>query len=321
MEIGQDAQHAASRAQNRWSLTTKNTDHPEPARQILLTQKARLLLPSPAMKFLTLLILLALGRTAFAAETVPAVSLENTEQRSITAQKIGQRYDLLISLPADYATSGKSYPVLYVLDGWHFALMAFLQENNPYSGRMQPVIMVNLSYGKDPAIMTLRARDFLPTKSAEAPFAGGGAADFLAFLEKELIPYIDRTYRTIPTDRGLLGHSYGGAFAIYALEQRPDLFQRIVAASPSLHWDHEMLIKAAPERFKNFTAHVRLDLSTGTENDNAVSITAFANVLDQLKPPGLDARYMVYPGENHNSVRLLSIPSGLYWVYRPGETK
>ncbi len=273
------------------------------------------------MKTITLLILLALGQAGLAAETAPAVVLENTEQRSITAQKIGQHYDLLISLPADYATSGKSYPVLYVLDGWHFALMAFLQENNPYSGRMPPVIMVNLSYGKDPAVMALRARDFLPTNSSEAP-SSGGAADFLAFLEKELIPYIDRTYRTIPTDRGLLGHSYGGVFAIYALEQRPELFQRIVAASPTLNWDHDLLIKAAPEAFKHFTAKVRLDLSTGTENDNAVSATAFADTLEQNKPASLDARYMVYPGENHNSVRLLSFASGLYWVYRPAtETK
>ena len=29
-----------------------------------------------------------------------------------------------------YTNSNQSYPVLYVLDGWHFPLMAFLQENN-----------------------------------------------------------------------------------------------------------------------------------------------------------------------------------------------
>src|ERR1700722_1562089 len=29
-----------------------------------------------------------------------------------------QRYELLVSLPAGYATSGEAYPVLCVLDGW-----------------------------------------------------------------------------------------------------------------------------------------------------------------------------------------------------------
>jgi hypothetical protein len=36
-----------------------------------------------------------------------------------------------------------------------------------------------------------------------------------------------------------------------------------------------------------------------------------------LKPVGLDYRFTVYHGENHDSVRLVSFPAGLYWVYRP----
>ena len=34
------------------------------------------------------------------------------------------------------------------------------------------------------------------------------------------------------------------------------------------------------------------------------------------KPKGLDYRFTLYPGENHNSVRLVAFPAGLYWVYR-----
>jgi len=49
----------------------------------------------------------------------------------------------------------------------------------------------------------------------------------------------------------------------------------------------------------------------------AKSTKAFAHVLDELKPKWLDYRFTVYPGENHNSVRLASLPAGLYWVYRP----
>jgi predicted alpha/beta superfamily hydrolase len=194
--------------------------------------------------------------------------------------------------------------------------MAYLQNNNIYSKRMPPVIIVNIGHGQNVNPMPLRARDFTPTRAEPEPTSGGAAA-FLDFLEHEIIPLVDRTYRTIPTDRGLLGHSYGGLFAIYALEQRPELFQRIVAASPTLDWDDDLLIKAAPERFKNFRSRVRLDLSSGTEQDNDVAVTAFAKALDQIKPPGLDYRSTLYPGENHNSVRFASFPPGLYWVYRP----
>jgi predicted alpha/beta superfamily hydrolase len=249
-----------------------------------------------------------------AESPAPGVTLAHTEQRAITASKIGQRYELLVSLPDDYATSGKSYPVLYVLDGWHFPFLAFLQNNNIYSERMPPVIIVNVSHG-DVGAMTLRARDFTPTKTDIEPGSGGASA-FLDFLEQELIPFVDRTYRTQATDRGLLGHSYGGLFALYALEQRPALFQRIVAASPVVGWDHRFLF-AARERLKALPAPVRLDLSAGSDEVLAADVVAFAKLLDEIKPGGLDYRSTIYPGENHNSVRLASFPRGLYWVYRP----
>jgi arsenate reductase len=52
--------------------------------------------------------------------------------------------------------------------------MTFLQENNIYSQRMPPVIIVNI--GQSPAgdAMTLRARDFSPTALANIPGSGGG---------------------------------------------------------------------------------------------------------------------------------------------------
>ena len=64
------------------------------------------------------------------------MTLADTQQRTLTSAKIGQRHELLVSLPEGYAKSGQSYPVLYVLDGWHFPLMTFIQENHVYSKRI-----------------------------------------------------------------------------------------------------------------------------------------------------------------------------------------
>jgi uncharacterized protein len=256
------------------------------------------------------------GASVAAQSTTPKVSLDDTELHTLTSAKIGQQYELLVSLPEDYATSGKSYPVLYVLDGWHFPLMAFLQENNIYSKRMPPVIMVNVSQGSSGDVMALRARDFTPTKTSREPGSGGAAA-FLDFLEHEVIPFVDRTYRTVPSDRGLLGHSYGGLFAIYCMEERPALFQRIVAASPAMGWDERLLVKAAQAKLRNLPGPVRLDISAGDDGDITADATALAKALDEVKPPRLDYRFTVYHGESHNSVRLASFPAGLYWVYRP----
>jgi uncharacterized protein len=178
---------------------------------------------------------------------------------------------------------------------------------------------VNVSHGTTPDVMDLRARDFTPSKTPREA-ASGGAAAFLDFLEHEVIPFVDRTFRTIPSDRGLLGHSYGGLFAIYALEQWPALFQRIVAASPALDWDNRLLFAAARRQLRSLPSPVRLDLSVGDEDEFgfAKDTIAFAKLLDELKPAGLDYRFTLYRGENHNSVRLVSFPAGLYWAYRPG---
>jgi predicted alpha/beta superfamily hydrolase len=254
-----------------------------------------------------------------AQTSVLPVTLSDTEKRTITSSKIGQRYDLLISLPENYTNSNQSYPVLYVLDGWHFPLMAFLQENNIYSKRMPAVIIVNVSHGEMDAMM-LRTRDFTPTRTTEAANSGGAPA-FLDFLERELIPFIDHTYRTNTSDRGLLGHSLGGLFAIYALEQRPALFQRIVAVSPALSWDNGRMLTEARRALRSMSSPVRLDLSVGSADEFgfAKPTATFARILGHAKPAGLDYRFTVYQGENHNSVRTLSFPAGLYWVYRPAK--
>lgn len=257
-----------------------------------------------------------------AAEPVGPVTLEHTEHRTLRSDVIGHTYDLFVSLPADYATSGRAYPVLYVLDGWHFPLMAFFQNNNQYSRRIPPVIIVNIGHGRGADTMRLRARDFTPTPLADVPGSGGAPA-FLDFLEREIIPYVDRTYRTDPTDRGLLGHSLGGLFALHALVERPGLFQRIVAASPVADYDQRRLFDAARAKLATLPRPVRLDLSAAADehdvagSDITTATQDFARLLDELKPAGLAHRLTIYPGENHNSVRFAAFPPGLYWVYRP----
>ena len=250
--------------------------------------------------------------TSRAQESAPPVLLAHTEFRTIDSNKIGQRYYLLVSLPDDYKTSGISYPVLYVIDGWHFPLMAFMQQNNAFSKKMPPIIIVTISHGA--TAETSRTRDFTPTKVKERPGSGGGAA-FLDFLEHDIIPFTDRTYRTVPTDRALLGHSLGGLFVLYALEHRPGLFQRLIAASPAIAWDNRMLFSAF-EHLKQLPAQVRLDLSVGGDERSRDDLAAFAKLLDTTKPANLDYRFTIYPGENHDSVRLSSFPAAMYWAYR-----
>jgi hypothetical protein len=257
-----------------------------------------------------------------AASKPPEVALENTESRSITSRIEGRTYGLLVALPDGYAESTKAYPVLYVLDGWHFPLVDFLAEQGVYARTMPHLIVVTLDQGDGhetrARVMDLRRLDFTPTKVPGDDYSGG-ADRFLAFMAGELIPYVDAAYRTDRNDRGLLGHSYGGLFAIYALLHQPGLFGRIVAVSPSLGWDGGSLIKAAPGLIFQRPFKARIDFSYGSDesgDEKLESVQPFFWTLDALKPEGLDYRFTIYPGQNHNSVRPYSFASGLAWVYR-----
>ena len=71
-------------------------------------------------------------------------------------------------------------------------------------------------------INTNRNRDMLPVKEPE---------NFLEFIEKELIPEVEKRY-TIE-DRILFGHSFAGGFTMYAMIHRPGLFDKYIASSPT----------------------------------------------------------------------------------------
>ena len=82
---------------------------------------------------------------------------------------------------------------------------------------------------------TKRVRDFTQSDWPAGWIGGGGAANFRRFLATELIPAIDRAYRT-DGFRVLSGHSAGGQFALYCLTVEPALFQRVhrVESEPGL---------------------------------------------------------------------------------------
>jgi predicted alpha/beta superfamily hydrolase len=131
---------------------------------------------------------------------------------------------MLIHLPASYDSSGKSYPVLYLLDG----TPAFLLEMIAITNRLRndrnvpEMIIVAIENGD-------RNRDMMPVVAKGFPGPPRAEA-FLGFLENELIPDIDKTYRTTQP-RILQGKSLSGLFTIYALLAKPTMFNAYVACS------------------------------------------------------------------------------------------
>ena len=236
------------------------------------------------------------------------------EKLAIRSEILNERRPLLIAKPAGYEQDTDRYPVLYLLDGEdHFAHTAgavgFLADND----RIPPMLVVGI-------VNTNRSRDLTPPSTAEIDVrynpVNGGADTFLRFLTDELIPYVDRNYRT-RSYRVLAGHSFGGLFALHTLTTRPDAFRAYIATSASFNWNHQALIAEANTFFAK-TREFDSDLYiTAADEDPATrsALRRFCAVLDERAPKGFRWSLHDMPDQSHVSLPHLSIYSGLDTIF------
>lgn len=158
-----------------------------------------------------------------------------TEQLRMSSTATGDDYLIEVHLPSGYDDAyATRYPVALVLDGTSASrpTAEFAEESD-----IPPLIAVGIGYPEGFA-PERRFLDYTPTSDPSA--ASGGAAQFLSFLQDDVLPEIELRYRVDDQPRILMGHSLGGLFAVHvALSQDPraPIFGRIAAASASLWWD------------------------------------------------------------------------------------
>ena len=106
----------------------------------------------------------------------------------------------------------------------------------------------SLAFGNIPKMIivgiknTDRERDMFPMRTENDP-TSGGADNFLKFISKELIAFVDKNYRT-ENFRILAGASNSAFFTVYVLLENPDLFSAYIASSPTLlEWFENLLYK------------------------------------------------------------------------------
>ena len=147
----------------------------------------------------------------------PPFQLYTVERHEVESRIVGQTFTISVQLPVRLKDGSELFPVLYITDAITDPL--FEQDNfrMQWLGDVPRFIAVNIGYATR-AEWQLRDRDLLPTDSG--PVAGydrglidfgsvsfegartGGAVSFLKFIREELMPFIDKTYPTIPEDNG-----------------------------------------------------------------------------------------------------------------------
>lgn len=190
------------------------------------------------------LLLFGTGNFAFGQDspTISPLTIGETVQLHSTTLK--EDRTLNVYLPLSYTEeTAANYPVIYVLDGSlneDFIHIAGLVQfcSFPWIDLVPESIVVGVANVD-------RQRDFTyPTTVAidqqDFPRAGGSTA-FIEFLSQEVIPLVNKQYRT-NGESMLIGQSLGGLLATEVLFRSPDLFDQYVIVSPSLWWDNGSLM-------------------------------------------------------------------------------
>ncbi|MFJ4066109.1 alpha/beta hydrolase [Pseudomonas sp. NPDC089996] len=249
--------------------------------------------------------ILLLGNLAHAAP----VTLDGTEQWMMKSAE-GREYRIMVSLPEGDVPWTGGYPVIYLLDG--NAYFPAFHAAKRAQDRLRGSILVAIGYPSDtPLDFERRAFDLSPPQPAERNTPPQGGQDlFLDFIEKRLMPKVDARFKVDQDQRSLVGHSFGGMFGVYTLFTRPQLFQHVIAISPSLWWRDRYLM--APERAFVKKAHAgELDLTHSSLTlligdrempQEIQDARALQRRLEALSQYGLRSDFQVEPGEDHMSI-------------------
>jgi len=273
---------------------------------------------------------ITLAPTAHATSATPYV-LENTEVIATPAPQLNRTYEIYVSLPANYATSTKRYPVVYVTDApYAFPLIrAIAGRVDRHGVGLEAFILVGLSYAKGESGVTSRNRDYTPTDRAKKGSTDNGvygqSAAYLDFIGKEVLPLVDSRYRTDPNRRIFVGHSYGSLLGLKALLDRPGMFSHYNLGSPSLWFSRGHAFDALnlyARTHRDLVAKVRLYVggmeqptSTRPDDENMVALmNRYAAELRAQRWRGLDVKATVLEGEDHATVFPRLVTQGLMWA-------
>ena len=245
----------------------------------------------------------------------------------LSSETLDRELVLYVSLPETYGNPRNQFPVLYVMDGdtTKFILAATLVRQLAWIDHIPEMIVVGIGYGvEDRSAEWLAARsiDLTPTPTTEFP-GSGGADDFLAALRDEVIPFIDSIFTTDRFNRGLLGHSFGGLFALYALLEEPTLFTQIISSSASLWYDSDYLVRAAADA----TAHPdeaapRVYLALGEDEglrSDRMTPERYIRFIAALSSSDWDDErvlFELFQGEDHITVMPAAFSRGLRYCYQ-----
>jgi predicted alpha/beta superfamily hydrolase len=287
-------------------------------------------------KFLLLLLTISFFSIYTHAQTDDKIVLGKNDK--IHSKILNEDRRIMVYVPGGIDTrNGKKYPVVYLLDGdAHFYSVAgMIQQLSSVNGNTICPEMIVVGIPN-----TIRTRDLTPTHvDVDLPYMdstsskpSGGGEQFMAFIEKELMPHIDSLYPTQPY-KMLIGHSFGGLTVMNALINHTHLFNAYVAIDPSMWWDKMKFLKTTKKaltdkKYAGIYLYLgiantmsegmtlaKLAKDTSPENAHIRSIFELDNHLKATKQNLLKYKSKYYPTDDHSSVPLITEYDALHFIF------
>lgn len=185
-----------------------------------------------------------------------------------------------VYLPDGYDEGAQRYPVLYFLHTFFEDETAFF---NAYGGK---ALLDSAIERASMSGVIVVAADFSTPVGGSFYTSSPVTGDWLGFTVEELVPHIDRTYRTLDAaaSRGVFGHHAGGYGAIRFASRRPDVFGLVYAMHPVATGHGNILMQSRPD-WEKFETAASLDDLKGDFLSEIFTIIYQANLPDLERPP------------------------------------
>lgn len=256
-------------------------------------------------------------------ESKPFVLGVIDEIQSIT---LSEKRTINIYLPEGYKSNDTiRYPVIYLLDGSadedFIHVVGLVQFNTfPWINRIPKSIVVGIANVD-------RRRDFtFPTKIEEDKKrfpTSGNSHKFIAFIEQELQPYIEKKYKTNSL-KTIIGQSLGGLLTTEILLSKPTLFDKYIIITPSLWWDNgSLLTQSSAILNERFTTKTDVYIGVGKEglapskipHLMEVDANLLAEKIKNTKSKSVTLHFDYLPQEDHATITHQAIFNAFRLLY------
>lgn len=202
-------------------------------------------------------------------------------------------YDVRVFLPPGYAENTlQRFPVLYMQDGQNLFFRSEAANGKHWRVPETLELLDRMSLVRQVIVVGIYPGD------RKSEYTRPGYEAYGDFLARELKPYVDGQYRTLPgpADTAVMGSSLGGVVSFHTAWSHPRVFGQVAALSAPFGYRDDLLERVLSEKKRA----LRIYLDSGWPHDNYEVTRGMAAAL-RARGYAEDRNllYLAYPRQKH----------------------